>query len=201
MPGKRVIIVEDEGLIAAEIKFFLQRLGYIVVGHAMNGDKALDLFASTACDIILLDIHIKGNLDGIGLAKIIKERYQIPFVFLTSFSDKATLDEVKETNPYGYILKPFSENDLLVNIELALDKFKKEVAERKWTKSYLENKLKVELTDREYEVLIAFNEGLTYKETGDKLFVSINTVKTYQKRLFQLFNVKNKVELLVLIKS
>lgn len=194
--SKRIIIVEDEALIAAEIKSILKSLGYEVVGHAMNGDKALDLFANVETDIFLLDISIKGTLNGIDLAKIIRQKYKLPFVFLTSFSDKITLEKVKDTMPYGYIVKPFNENDIKVNVELALHKFEAEQDKLLFSKAYITKKLDIELTDREFEILAAFKKGLTYKETAAELFISINTVKTYQKRLYQLFGVATKFELL-----
>lgn len=193
---KRIVIVEDEALIAAEIKSILKKLNYVVAGHVMNGDKALDLFAKVEADLFLLDINIKGTLSGIDLAKIIRDKYKLPFVFLTSFSDKLTLDKVKSTIPYGYIVKPFNENDLKVNIELALHKFEAEREMNSFTKAYVNKKLNVDLTDREFGVLVAFKNGLTYKETASKLYISVNTVKTYQKRLYQLFGVSSKFELL-----
>lgn len=191
-----IIIIEDEALIAEELKSTLQLLGHKVVGHSMNGDKALDLFAKVNADLILLDINIKGSLNGIDLAKIIRKKYDIPFIFLTSFSDRTTLDLAKDTLPYAYIVKPFSENDLKVNIELALFKHNMENAEICYTKESLESKLSVTLTEKEFDVLIGFKDGLTYKEVGSKLFISVNTVKTYQKRLFQLLAVNSKYELL-----
>lgn len=192
----KIIIIEDEALIAAELKSTLELLGHKVVGHSMNGDKALDLFSSVDADLILLDINIKGSLSGIDLARVIRKKYNTPFVYLTSFSDKTTLDLVKDTLPYGYIVKPFNENDLKVNIELALFKHSMENAKALYTKESLESKLSVSLTDKEFEVLIGFKDGLTYKEVGEKLYISVNTVKTYQKRLFQLLRISSKYELL-----
>ncbi len=191
----KVIIVEDEALIAAEIKSTLKILGYEVVGHSMNGDKALDLFAKEKADLILLDINIKGTLDGIDLAKIIRKKYNVPFIFLTSFSDKMTLGKVKDTMPYGYIVKPFNENDLKVNIELALFKHQSEEGKNNLSKNHIENVFEITLTDREYSVLMGFKNGLTYKQIGEKHFISTNTVKTYQKRIFSLFKVSSKFEL------
>lgn len=191
----RIIIVEDEALIAAEIKSTLTLLGYQVVGHAMNGDKALDLFSSRKADLILLDINIKGSLSGIDLAKILRKKYKVPFIFLTSFSDKMTLNRAKETMPNGYILKPFSDNDLKVNIELALHQYQSNHEEIVFSKENLENKLQVSFTNREYEIMNAFREGLTYQETADRLLISINTVKSYQKRLFLLLEINSKYEL------
>lgn len=198
----RIIIIEDEALIAAEIRYSLEELGYSVVGHAMNGDKALDLFASTPADLVLLDISIKGTLSGIDLAKVLNEKYGTPFVYLTSFSDPVTLSKVKETSPYGYIVKPFNQDDLRVNIELAL--FKYDMASQKpseLNKEVIQKKLNVDLTDREYAVLSAFKDGLSYKETGAKLFISVNTVKSYQKRIYTRLGVSNKYELNQLIAS
>jgi len=196
MAPVRIIIVEDEALIAAEIKSTLEILGHTVVGHAMNGDKALDLFASRKADLVLLDINIKGTKDGIDLAKVINEKYKMPFVFLTSFSDKYTLEKVKETMPYGYIVKPFNENDLKVNVELALYKYELENGAFNLTKEYIESKQRISLTDREYSVLMGFIDGLTYRAIGEKNNISTNTVKTYQKRIFTLFKVKSKIELI-----
>jgi len=196
----RIIIIEDEAIIAEEIKSTLNILGYKVVGHAMNGDKALDLFASTEADLILLDISIKGTLSGIDLANIIKEKYQVPYVFLTSFSDKHTLEKVKETTPYGYILKPFTDNDLKVNIEMALSRYNISKNEQIFSKDNIEKKLNVKITNREFQVLEAFKDGLTYQETADKLFISLNTVKSYQKQLFSALDINSKYELLQKVK-
>ena len=192
----KIFIVEDEALIAAEIKSTLQLLGHQVVGHAMNGDKALDQLAKQEAELILLDINIKGTRNGIDLAHIIRDRYKVPFVFLTSFSDRLTLQKVKGTMPYGYIVKPFNENDLKVNIELALYKHSQEVSEVLFDKAYVEQKLNLTLTDREFSILSGFREGLTYKQIGERNFISTNTVKTYQKRLFSLMEVGSKFDLI-----
>lgn len=193
---KRVLIIEDEAIIAEEIKSTLNLLNYECVGHAMNGDKALDLFATKEADLVLLDISIKGTLSGIDLAKILSKKYSLPYIYITSFSDETTLNAVKETSPYGYIVKPFTSNDLKVNIDLALDRFARENAKNGCSKSFLSQKFNVSLTEREYDVLLAFKDGLTYRATGERLFISLNTVKTYQKRLFQLFDVSSKYELM-----
>lgn len=121
-----VLIVEDEIIIAEDIASYLESLGYNVIGIVDNGTAALQKIKEDAPDLILLDININGPIDGVQVATIIKQDYKIPFIFLTAFTDKQTLDRVKQTDPYGYIVKPFEEKDLEVTIELALYKFKKD---------------------------------------------------------------------------
>ncbi len=197
----KIVVVEDEALIAAEIVSTLDLLGYQVVGQAMNGDKALDLFANNAFDLALLDINIKGQRNGIDLGKILNKKYGIPFIYLTSYSDKNTLSEVKETAPAAYILKPFTTNDLKVNIELAFYNHEKGLEKKELRKAYIEEQIGCALAEREYEVLMAFNEGLSYKQVAESLFISINTVKHYQKNIFRLFGVTSKSELLVALQT
>lgn len=201
MTSKKIIIIEDEALIAIEIESTLEMLGFQVVGHSMSGDEALDLFARTEADLILLDINIRGSLNGIDLAKIIREKYNTPFVFLTSHSDPNTLEQAKKMMPYGYILKPFNENDLKVNIEMALYKFESEQKQQSYSKEYIEKKHKIELTDRESSILKAFMDGKTYQEMADILHISVNTVKTYQKRLFNVFEVASRHELVEKVRN
>ena len=126
MKSVNVLIVEDEIIIAEDIASYLETLGYNVVGIVDNGTAALQKIKELVPDLILLDININGPIDGVQVASIIKQDYKIPFVFLTAFTDKETLDRVKQTDPYGYIVKPFEEKDLEVTIELALYKFKKD---------------------------------------------------------------------------
>ena len=199
--GKKILIVEDEAIIAAEIEEILISLGYEVIGKAKNGDKALDFFFNKSIDLAILDITIKGTLDGIDLAKIIKEKYKFPFVFLTSHSDLGTLERVKETLPYGYIVKPFTDNDLRSTIELALFKYESENQDPFPSKEKLDKKLDLPLTTREYELYAHLFEGKTYKEMAEANFISINTVKHYLKNLFTKLNVKSRHEAVNLIIS
>jgi len=190
----RIVIVEDEGIIAADIELALQDLGYEVVGKAWNGETALQLFAEKQPNLALLDITIKGDLNGIDLAKIIRSQYHFPYVFLTSHSDIATLNQVKETLPYGYIVKPFTDKDLRSAIELALFKFESENHELFPPKAKLEAKLDIQLTDREYEIYAHLFKGLSYKEMAEVSFLSVNTIKTHLKNLFQKLNVASRHE-------
>lgn len=194
--SKKILIIEDEAIIAEEIKMTLEGLGHKVVGIIMNGDKAVSLLPNIEADLVLLDIQIRGTVSGIDLAHLIRRTHQIPFVFLTAFSDADTLAKVKETLPYGYIVKPFDETDLKVAIELALYKFSMEEQEVIFSKEAVENKFKITLSEREFGILKSFREGLSYQDVADQNFISVNTVKSYQKRLYQLFDVTTKVELI-----
>lgn len=116
MSKARVLIVEDEPLIADDIADALERNGYEVVSIVDEAEDALQAVVDHAPSIALLDINIEGDIDGIELA----HKLPIPFIFLTSYYDQNTLDRAKKTNPLGYIVKPFSETDLIVNLEIAL---------------------------------------------------------------------------------
>jgi DNA-binding NarL/FixJ family response regulator len=194
--SKKILIIEDEAIIAEEIKITLEGLGHKVLGIIMNGDKAISLLPSIDADLVLLDIQIRGSVSGIDLAHLIRKTHQIPFVFLTAFSDAETLAKVKETLPYGYIVKPFDETDLKVAIELALYKFSMEKQEVIFSKVSIETKFHISLSEREFRILKSFREGHSYQEVADQNFISVNTVKSYQKRLYQLFDVTTKIELI-----
>ena len=191
---KKIFILEDEALIAAEIESTLELLGYEVIGKARNGDKAIDFFTRLKPDLALLDINIKGSKNGIEVAHIIKEKYSFPYVFLTSFSDSLTLEKVKPTMPYGYIIKPFTDQDLKTNIELALFKFEQENKNIFPTLQELNGQYLQNIAPREYELFQWMYEGLTYQEIADKMFLSINTIKSYQKKLFLKLGVKSRSE-------
>ena len=118
MSKAKVLIVEDEPLIAYDISGILTKNNYEVVAMVDEAADALEEIAKSDIDIALLDVNIEGQMDGIELAA----RLDIPFIFLTSYYDQATIDRAKLTNPAGYVVKPFSEKDLVVNLEIALSR-------------------------------------------------------------------------------
>ncbi len=199
MANERIFILEDEALIAEEIASTLEILGYQVIGRARSADAALDKLASLQPDLALLDINVKGVMTGIDVAKVILKKYQFPFIYLTSYSDQKTLEQVKPTMPYGYIVKPFTDKDLKSNIELALFKYAQDAAPMFPSIDAVNEKLISQINTREYEILESLFEGLTYNEISAKLFISINTVKSYQKNLFSKLGAKSRSEAVRLV--
>lgn len=122
----KVVIVEDEAVIAMNINDILEDLGYETVGTAGTYSAAIRLLKEEKPDIAILDIKIKGEKDGIDLATHISEEYDIPFIFLTSNSGKETVDRAKRVNPSSFLIKPFAKEDLYSTIEIALHNFQKE---------------------------------------------------------------------------
>ena len=117
-----ILVVEDEGLIALDIESHLLDLGYQVPGMAETGADAVLLAMEAQPDLVLMDIRLKGEIDGIQAAAKITERLDIPIIFLTAFADAETLNNAKQVSPFGYILKPFDPLDLRTSIEIALHK-------------------------------------------------------------------------------
>ena len=126
MPKTNVLVVEDESIVSKDIQHSLKKLGYNVVGAASTGERAFELASTEKPDIILMDIMLKGEMNGIETAQKVKEELQIPVIYLTAYADESTLEKAKVTEPYGYIIKPFKEVDLHTSIEMALYKFSKE---------------------------------------------------------------------------
>jgi len=120
MTGERILIVEDEGIVADEIKSRLLNLGYHVVGIAMTGQEAISQAFETFPDLILMDIMLKGDMDGVGAAHQIRDRMDIPVVYLTAYGDEETLQRAKVSEPFSYILKPLKERELNAAIEISI---------------------------------------------------------------------------------
>ncbi|HMR89856.1 MAG TPA: response regulator transcription factor [Saprospiraceae bacterium] len=196
----RILIVEDEPLISDDIESTLISNHYDIAGKAYSSTQALDMLMNRFPDLVLLDISIKGDKDGIDIATIIRENYQLPFIFLTSFSDPLTLDRAKPTMPYGYIVKPFRDRDIVASIEMAMYRYAVENNTAALDKSMIENKFNVKLTKMEFQILLLIWEGKSNKHIGDEIFLSINTIKTHIRNIFEKFGVRSRNELIVLLR-
>ena len=118
----RILVVEDEIIVAKDIQMQLREYGYLPVGHATRGEDAVALAAQLRPDLVLMDIDLSGEMDGVVAAGLIRSQFSLPVVFLTAYADDRTVAQVKEVMPFGYILKPFSERELRMVLEMALYK-------------------------------------------------------------------------------
>jgi len=124
----KIVIVEDEGVVAMDLRGQLERMGYEVVGTASRASVAIDLARGSRPDLVLMDIQLAGGRTGIEAAGVIRETSRIPVVFLTAYADDSSLALAKEVSPYGYIVKPFDDQDLKTTIEIALARARVESA-------------------------------------------------------------------------
>lgn len=121
-----ILVVEDEIIVAMDIQNRLRKFGYTVLGLADSGEEAIKKAADNSLDLVLMDIHLKGNMDGVEAAQIIQNIFNVPVIYLTANADESTLNRAKITEPFGYILKPFKEKELKFTIEITLDKHRTE---------------------------------------------------------------------------
>ena len=117
-----VLVVENELLVAKDIKKILEDSGYSVSAVVSTGEEAVRSAKKLRPDIVMMDVVLPGKLDGIAAAGRIRSRYGIPIVFVTAYSDKQLIEAAKRTRPYGYILKPIKDEELPIAIEMALSK-------------------------------------------------------------------------------
>lgn len=123
MPPTKILVVEDEQLVANDLREMLEHLGYQVPRLVASGEEAVELVTAVCPELVLMDIRLKGEMDGVSAAEQIQSRCQVPIVYLTANTDPYTLDRVKATHPFGYILKPFDEVSLSTTIEIALARY------------------------------------------------------------------------------
>ena len=126
MAKSRIMIVEDEWTVAEEIKMVLQGMDYDVTSMSSSGEEAVRNAEKDKPDLVLMDIVLEGEIDGIAAANEIRSRFNIPIIFLTAYTDDKILERASITGPFGYIVKPFINEDLKISIEIALYKFRME---------------------------------------------------------------------------
>ena len=118
----RILIVEDEQITAEDLAEVLKDLGYQVSAVVASGDEAIREAENNRPDLVLMDVRIKGDMDGAETARILRERFDVPVVYLTAHADRDTLERAKHSRPLGYIVKPFHEAELHASVEMALYK-------------------------------------------------------------------------------
>jgi len=117
--SSKVMIVEDESIVAMELSIYVEELGYEVVGRASNGKDAFTMVTLTDPDVILMDVHIKGEEDGIALAQRVQDRKKISIIYITAFNDDESLERAIETDPAAYLTKPFNRKELSASLKIA----------------------------------------------------------------------------------
>ena len=131
-PETKILIIEDEGVVAEDLKECLLNLGYTVCGTVNSGLDAFKIVEAAEPDLALVDINIKGNLDGTEVGAILRTKYAIPFIYVTAYAGDKTLERVRPTQPSGYIVKPYNERELHMVIELALQNEKRRQKLESW---------------------------------------------------------------------
>lgn len=197
----RVLIVEDEPVIAEDIAEHLIHMDYEIEAIVYSKEDALSALKVSSPDIVLLDINLEGNMDGIQIAEHLNKHYTIPFIFLTSYSNRSVIDEVKHTRPMGYVVKPFNEGDLFSSIEIALYNYSQLFKPRNFNLEYVNKRIPSALTQKEFDVLLDIYEGKTNKQIVDKHFVSINTIKTHIQRIYQKMETNSRSSTIATIRA
>ncbi len=186
----RLLIVEDEALVARDLESMAQRAGYEVCATATTGEEALNMALTMRPDLALIDIIIKGSIDGIDVARKIWQDMQIPAIYVTAYADDSTLKRARETAPFGYILKPFDERELRVAVETAIYKSQMELKLRdreKWLGTILQN-----IDDA---VIATDNEGkITYLNPSAEKLTGWRRTEALAKPLAKVFRIVTSQE-------
>lgn len=181
MSELKILIIEDEPVIAENISMYLNNADFTVSGIAYDDEEAVNQLHNNTPDAVILDINLDSSIDGIQIADYINKNFRLPFLFLTSYSDRETLQRAKLVEPSGYIVKPFNGQTLLASLEIAISNFanrsNNQVPDLNLDK--MNKHLLSPLTEREFRVLQLIYQGRTNNQIAEELFVTINTVKVH----------------------
>ena len=189
----KILIVEDDILVATDIKLMLQSTGYIITGIANNASKAFDMFMQEIPDLILCDINLRTKRTGIDFVSKSRKIAEIPVVYITAYSDEKTLTQAVSTSPVSYLIKPFTKIQLQTSVKFALQKSNV----KKKNNNSVHDDIPIP-TARELEILQLINDGLNSRKISDKLNISIQTVQTHRKNLMAKYKVNKVVDLILL---
>jgi DNA-binding LytR/AlgR family response regulator len=172
----KILIVEDEILVATDIQESLESLGYTVQGVVDTGLKAIKAVENKLPDLILMDINLKGEMTGIEAAKIISKESDVPIIYLTANADLDTVNKAKVALPYGYIIKPFTDKDLQTNIEIAIFKFASDLKQKMESEQF---NTFFDLKDHEKnQIIVHANKGLEKININDVYFIEKDNHQT-----------------------
>ncbi len=199
---KKILIIEDDPLIAQDLKALLQEHDFQVVGVGHNARHGLDLVHKHQPDLVMLDIYLGVGDSGIDVARSMTVNHpDIPFVFLSSHDDELTLEEAYAHGPAGYIVKPFQDRTLLTTVKLALQKTVTltESNPDQLSKSALESKLQQSFSDQEHQVLVGLLAGKSYKEIAAEIHLSSHAIKYHAGKIYRKLDIDSRGELAALL--
>ncbi|MDF1696739.1 MAG: response regulator [Saprospiraceae bacterium] len=175
----QILVVEDEPIIADDLVFMLEEMGYSNVDTVHYGEYAIKDMEQKPYDLLLLDINLEGKIDGIQVAEHAHINHAMPYIFLTSLSDEKTIERVKKTHPAAYLVKPIDEKDLKVNIELTLAKSTNKKAKKKEFPSiyYIKDRSRMSKVRTEDILYLEGSNNYTIVHTTNKKYVISQTLK------------------------
>lgn len=180
MAKKKIFIVEDEIVVAKDLEYMLSSMDYDVMGIATSYEIAKSKLLTQKPDLILCDINLNGSKNGIDLMEEVQTKYSIPFIFITAYSDIATIEKANRLKPVNYITKPFNEKQLLTSVCIAL----------------IKEQAQDTPTSRELSILNLLAKGKSSKQIAEDLCISFNTVESHRKKLMKKYNTKSSAELI-----
>lgn len=196
----KILVVEDDPIISMDVAEQLENLDYEVVSQCYDAESAIRELGQYTLDLVILDIDLGGQQDGVDVAHYINRHLGLPFIFLTAYADRTTLNRVKETKPAAYIIKPFDQKDLLANIEIALYNHAQNDT-RILIPERINAGIHTPLTEREFEILKMIYDGASNRKIAQQLFVSNNTVKTHIKSIYLKMEVNSRSNCLIKVRT
>lgn len=188
---KKILIIEDEAIVAENIAAILENAGYVITGIAERADDALTALEKEKPNLIICDIFIKGSINGIELATTFSKTESIPFIYLTAFADEETIKKASQTHPMAYLVKPFTEKQLVAAVNLAMETHYGDNSAQR------ENNIP-RPTLREIEILSFLAKGYSSKRIAEELSLSEHTIQTQRKNMMQKYKTSSSPELIAL---
>ncbi|KIC89232.1 DNA-binding response regulator [Flavihumibacter sp. ZG627] len=186
-----ILVVEDELITAESIFELLEQEDFKMIGVAKDAVTAFQLCEKEIPQVVVCDINIKGEINGIELAKLLKKKFGCLVVFLTAYTDIRTVESAAAVDPVMYVIKPYNDVQLLVAVQMAFHRLYKsqmpKISEQ------------LQLTGREREIASLVAQGFSSKEIAKKLFISEETVKTHRRRMLQKNNINNFPQLIYMM--
>ena len=188
----KILIVEDDAIIAQLLEHHLREFGHCVIDIIHNGNRALDRIYSQHPDLVCLDINLEGTVDGIDIAQVIDKKHKIPYLFITALSDESTIIRAQKVNPLAYLVKPFRGEDLRTSIAIGMSMYNRRKHNNPLSLERVNEDALSPLSDKEFEILLEISKGLSNKQIGMKLGLSPNTIKWHSQNIFSKLGVQNR---------